>query len=299
MPHRFNRASGKGLPDPPHAFVPAKVLLSGALALACLTVHAAQGQVFRWHDARGQVHYGDRPAPGADRLPLAADAVQTPALSGRVAKVYDGDTIELDSGDKIRLLGINTPEVAHRGRRTEAGAEEAKAWLAGKLAGRTVCLEFDATPRDKYGRRLAHVFLADGTHINLALIREGLATTDIFPPDLKYVNVMLEAEREAQRANRGLWSMAAYQPRPASGAREESGWQRLVGDVASTIAGRGQTRLVLRDRLEIRIPGKDLHLFPSIRSYLGRRVEVRGWVAYRKGKLSVTVRHPSALVRLD
>lgn len=299
MPHRFNRASGRGLPDRPHVFAPAKALLSGALALACLTVHAAPGGVFRWHDAQGHVHYGDRPAPGADRLPLASDTVQGPLLSGRVTKIYDGDTIELDNGDKIRLLGINTPEVAHRGSRTEAGAEEAKAWLTGKLAGRTVRLEFDATPKDKYGRRLAHVFLADGTHINLALIRAGLATSDIFPPSLKYVDVLLEAEREAQRAHRGLWAMAAYQPRPASEASEDAGWQRLVGFVISVAVSRGQAHLVLREGLEIRIPEKDLRLFPPIALYRGRRVEVRGWVAYRKGKLSVTVRHPGALVRLD
>lgn len=299
MPYRFNRAAGKGLDHPPPPKLPAGALLALALATAIPCAQSAPGGVFRWQDAQGRVHYGDRPTPGADRLPLVSDPVPMSALSGRVAKVYDGDTIELHNGDKVRLLGINTPEVTHYGSPAEAGAQEAKTWLERKLAGRAVRLESDVDPKDRYGRHLAHIFLADGTHINLALIREGLATTDIFPPNLKYVNELLGAEREAQRGGRGLWSMAAYQARPASEASADSGWQRLTGLVVAAETDSGQPRLMLKEGLEVRIPRKNLRLFPPLADYRGKRVELRGWVTRRKGKLSVTVRHPGALVRLD
>lgn len=267
--------------------------------LFTLTAAACCGEVYRWRDDRGHAHYSDRPKAGADRI-----AVQAPPPSSssqalvRVVKVYDGDTIVLDGGDKVRLLGINTPEVAGHRKSEEAGGEEAKAWLRREIQGRRVRVEQDVSTRDKYQRLLAHVFREDGTHINLALVDAGLATTDIHPPNLKYVNLLVEAERRAERAQRGIWNLAEYQAKVVEFTRNRklSGWQRLVGKPIAVEKGRGYWRLQFPDQFSVRIPEEHLSLFPPLHTYLHQMIEARGWVSHRGDRYSVLVRHPSALI---
>lgn len=272
-----------------------RFLLIVIFATVCLNAQAAPGDVFTWRDEHGRTHYGDHPAEGAQRLRIRPPSAA--AANARVARVYDGDTIQLENGDKVRLLGVNTPEVGHRGKAAEAGGDEARKWLTERLAGHTVRLEADTTPMDKYHRRLAHVFLADGTHINLALVREGLATTDFFPPDLKYVDQLVSAERQAERERRGLWALDAYRPRPAGAPAEVAGWQRLVGTVVAVNSGKRYARLRMREPLEIHIANTDLPRFPPLESYTGQALEVRGWARRKGAGYAVNVRHPSALVK--
>lgn len=267
-------------------------LLAGVAATGCA------GEVYRWRDDRGQVHYSDRPVPGADRIAIQASAPAT-VTAERVAKVYDGDTIALEGGEKVRLLGINTPEIGGGRKAEEAGGEEAKAWLKQKIEGRRVRLEQDAATRDKYRRLLAHVFAEDGTHINLALVEAGLATTDIYPPNLKYVDALSAAERRAEKEKLGLWALPDYQPKPIASLKTQRpfGWQRLVGKPYALAESRNYRRLLFDDQFEVHIPKEDLGLFPSLQGYLAETLEVRGWVSRRAGVYSVLVRHPSALVK--
>jgi len=261
-------------------------------------------EVYRWTDDRGAAHFGDRPRAGAEKLRIretAPPAGNPVTGSGwvRVKKVYDGDTVILDNGDKVRLLGLNTPEVAGSYRDEEPGGPQARQWLLGKIAGLLVRLETDAERKDRYGRTLAHVFTADGTHINLALVKAGLATTDVFPPNLKYVDVMSAAERDAERNRAGIWGMREYQPQPVErlNRSEALGWQRLVGTATALADGRNYAGLRFGERLEVRIPKPNLRLFPPVSSYVGQKLEVRGWLSHRARKPAVWVRHPSALVK--
>ena len=283
----------------PAAPTPGKPWLIALMALL-LALHATAcgNDAYRWRDARGQTHYSDR--PGADRVMVKT----TPPASGaattvQVAKVYDGDTITLEDGEKVRLLGINTPEIQGRHKTGEAGGEQARAWLKRTIAGRRVRIEQDVVTRDRYQRLLAHLFAEEGIHINLALVEAGLATTDIHPPNVKYVDTLVAAERRAEQENRGLWALPEYQPKPVELVKDRRlrGWQRLFGKPYAVQEGRGYWRLLFNDRLEVRIPKDSLSVFPPLQSYLHQVIEVRGWASRRGDGHAILVRHPSALIR--
>jgi len=114
-----------------------------------------------------------------------------------VAEVIDGDTIELDSGQTIRLLGINAPD------RGEKGYEEAKEYLTDLIDGEPIFLEYDSYQDDKYGRLLAYVFEKCSTSlgckngkrlINWVLIKKGYAEVTIYKDraKLKYQDILLD-----------------------------------------------------------------------------------------------------------
>jgi micrococcal nuclease len=119
----------------------------------------------------------------------------------QVRQVVDGDTVELADGRRVRYLGVNTPEQG------QPFYEEAKRFNADLVANKMVRLEFDVDTVDQYGRTLAHVFVGD-THVNLELIRQGYANLYTVPPNVKYSDEFLAAEREAREARRGLWAQS-------------------------------------------------------------------------------------------
>ena len=123
-----------------------------------------------------------------------------------VVRVVDGDTIWVAPEERVRLIGIDTPEVGWYGGRAECYGEEVGLFMRGLLEGERVRLEYDEELRDRYGRTLAHVYLEDGRMVNLLLIRRGYATVSIFDPNDRYEGRLRIAEREAQEARRGLWS---------------------------------------------------------------------------------------------
>jgi micrococcal nuclease len=139
---------------------------------------------------------------------VSCDNLQTPQASPKtgtgiqVRHVVDGDTIELADNRQVRYLGINTPE------RDQPFYEEAKQFNANLVSDKLVQLEFDMDTIDRYGRTLAHVFVG-GTHVNLELIRQGYANVYTVPPNLKYNDAFLAAEREAREHQRGLWAQSS------------------------------------------------------------------------------------------
>jgi len=253
---------------------------------------AAEG-VYRWKDANGGVHYADQPVAGADRVVLAP--VPQPAY--RVKRVYDGDTLQLENGDKVRLLGINTPEIESLRKSGEPGGEEARLWLQHRLSGQTVKLEEDTELRDHYGRRLAHLYTDSGEHINLSLVREGLAFVDIHPPNVKHAAVLVDAERQAEKKRAGLWQRPEYAVREMSAIREPfaRSWQRLMGRVERMENTRAYRSLIFAGGFEARIPRANLGLFPDLSIYIGKHLEVRGWVYRYHDHYATQLRHPTAL----
>ncbi len=109
----------------------------------------------------------------------------------------------LKSEEKVRLVGINCPESAKR------GGPSATARLAALVLDRPVILEVAFQSRDRYGRLLAGVYLADGkTLVQELLVRDGFCRTLVVPPDVDYVEQLRAAKTEAQRAERGIWARA-------------------------------------------------------------------------------------------
>lgn len=132
------------------------------------------------------------------------------ALEGRtprmVARVIDGDTIELDGGERVRLIGINAPEYELWKPRIDPYGKEslgcAKRWMDHKK----VLLENDVERLDKYGRTLAYVFSEDGDFINRALVAEGCAKVRYYAPNGRYYKILKEAEKNAKAEHKGLWA---------------------------------------------------------------------------------------------
>ncbi len=121
-----------------------------------------------------------------------------------VTRVTDGDTIILDGNEKVRLIGIDTPETVHPKKPVEYFGKQASQFTKNTCEGRLVRLEYDQERVDKYGRTLAYVYLENGTFLNAEIIKQGygFAYTQ-FP--FKYMGTFVQYERKARRGNKGLW----------------------------------------------------------------------------------------------
>ena len=119
-----------------------------------------------------------------------------------VTRVIDGDTITIDTGHRVRYIGLDTPEVY-----PVQEAYGMEAWQANRklVEGKKVRLERDVSETDKYGRLLRYVYV-DDTLVNAELVRLGLAEARAYPPDTKYQDTLEQLEREARQAGRGMWA---------------------------------------------------------------------------------------------
>lgn len=156
-----------------------------------------------------KVHPADpaAPAPAALSAPAAPAAPASPAAPLRtVVRVVDGDTVVLDGNEKVRLIGINTPETVDPRRPVQKFGKEASARTKALLDGKRVRAEYDVERKDRYGRTLCYLFLEDGTFVNLSLVEDGYATAYRYPPNVKFAEKFRDAERRAREAGRGLWA---------------------------------------------------------------------------------------------
>jgi micrococcal nuclease len=124
-----------------------------------------------------------------------------------VTGVVDGDTVEVTwpgGRDRVRLLGVDTPETVHPDRPVECFGPEASAFTKHRLLGQRVTLSFDRVRRDPYGRLLAYVELG-GRRFNDELLAGGYARLLVIPPNGVHARAMLDLELAARTASRGLW----------------------------------------------------------------------------------------------
>lgn len=117
----------------------------------------------------------------------------------KIHKFVDGDTfwVKVENGktEKIRLIGVDTPEVKWEGLTEEQpGGKEASDYIKNLLKGKKVLLEFDVQKYDQYGRTLAYVYLEDSTFLNAHLLEMGLARMATFPPNVRYVERFTEIQ---------------------------------------------------------------------------------------------------------
>jgi micrococcal nuclease len=135
-----------------------------------------------------------------------------------VKRVVDGDTLELESGERVRLIGIDTPEM-HESKKLYKDAQRtqqdittiqklglrAYEFTKDLVEGKRVSLEFDLEKYDRYKRLLAYVYLKDGTFVNAEIVKAGYASLMTFPPNVKYADLFLKLYREARENRKGLW----------------------------------------------------------------------------------------------
>jgi micrococcal nuclease len=131
------------------------------------------------------------------------------AVPARVQRVSDGDTFVADvkgRRERVRVIGVDTPESVAPNRPDEPFGEEASDFAKHHLDGETVRLAGDAEPRDRYGRMLAYVWLEDGTFWNALLVAEGYAQQLTIPPNVTYAGLFRRLAAEARQEDRGLWA---------------------------------------------------------------------------------------------
>ena len=132
-----------------------------------------------------------------------------PSRAARCVRVIDGDTILLERGERVRLIGVDTPEIAHPHRpEKEIGekfGKEASAFTKRLAEGKPVRLEFGREREDAYGRTLAYVYLEDGTLLNAELIRQGFGAAYTRYP-FRFEEDFILLEREARQNGRGMWA---------------------------------------------------------------------------------------------
>ena len=137
-----------------------------------------------------------------------------PPQEALVSQVIDGDTLILEGGLRVRLLGIDAPEMEREGRPAEFLAHKAKAALTDLTRGQRLRLEYDQLRYDHYGRLLAYLFSPDNTLVNAELVRQGLALVYFHPPNVRYRDTLLAAQQEAMSAQRGVWPERLKQDEP-------------------------------------------------------------------------------------
>lgn len=142
-------------------------------------------------------------------------------MEATVQRVVDGDTVELSTGEKVRLIGVDTPETVKPNHPVEPYGKEASDFSKQLLTGQKVTLKFDVEPYDKYKRLLAYMYLQDGTFVNEKLVRDGYARIMTIPPNVANADLFLEAEREARENNRGLWGKSAQNPSASTPSAEK------------------------------------------------------------------------------
>jgi micrococcal nuclease len=136
-----------------------------------------------------------------------------------VKRAVDGDTLLLENGERVRLIGIDTPEL-HESKKLYRDAQRsgediktiqglgkrAAEFTKDLVEGKRVRLEFDVDRYDKYKRLLAYVYLVDdGTFVNAKIVEEGYASLMTYPPNVKHADEFVKLYREARENNRGLW----------------------------------------------------------------------------------------------
>jgi len=145
------------------------------------------------------------PLPPIDKPVIVPTPTVTPTSTPKpinvfkIKRVIDGDTFILEDDSKVRLIGINAPDGDN------CFALEATDKVIGLLEGKEVVLEKDITDKDKYDRLLRYAYI-DDVFINGYLVIEGYAQVATYPPDIKYKDILLEAQKVAQENNSGLWS---------------------------------------------------------------------------------------------
>ncbi len=234
--------------------------------------------------------------------PVSADGCQPPANTTlvKVRHVQDGDTFVLADNTRVRLIGINTPELGRDDQPAQPLSIRARDRVRQLLfqSGNHAQILVGQQPKDKHKRQLTHLWLTDGRNLTAVLLEAGLGWQVAIPPNVRFKNCYAAAESSARQDRKGVWKENGYYNRPAAGlSLKDTGFQHVKGRIIRVNHGGGATWINLEGRFAIRIPDNSRQWFTQMpdSSWIGRELEVRGWAYQVRGELRVTVEHPAML----
>ncbi len=213
-----------------------------------------------------------------------------------VKKVFDGDTVALADGRRVRLLGINAPELGHNGAPDQPYAQAARKALQTFLNdGQPVALLYDRERRDRYGRELAHLYRHDGANAETHLLRQGLAYHIAILPNITLADCLATVAEVARGQQRGLWRDS--RAIPAKDVKE-GGYQRVTGRIAEIKFAKtwwveldGGVTGVINPAAQASFSRSD------VEGWRGQTVEISGWVyagknpRYARWRMSLPTPH--------
>ena len=236
--------------------------------------------------------------------PSAAWALE-PGGEGRCVAVIDGDTLVLEDGQEVRLVGIQAPKLPLGRPDVKAWplAEEAKAALERLALGETLKLVFGGRQMDRHGRLLAHLYGANGEWLQGELLEAGLARVYSFADNRALITEMLALEAEARAAGRGIWAEPYYRIRtPDEAATHVGSFQLVEGRVVDAALVKGKAYLNFgadwRTDFTVALPASALKLFATAgldpEAFEGRILRVRGWIKSFNGPM-IEATHPEQI----
>ena len=239
----------------------------------------------------------------------AASAELVTGKSGLVVEIVDGDTLVLEDGTQVRLVGIQAPKLPLGRPGFEAWplADAAKAALGDIALGARVTLSYGGLRMDRHGRALAHLHDGNGLWLQGELLRRGLARVYSFRDNRALIAEMLVLEAAARAARRGIWNHPFYAVREARpSALEIDRFTLVEGLVVAVAIVRKRAYLNFgadwKTDFTISIAPRDRRLFEregiDLEALEGRVVRVRGWVESWNGPM-IKVTHPEQIEVLD
>ena len=223
--------------------------------------------------------------------------------SATVRSVYDGDTLTLTDGRRVRLIGVNTPEM-NQGRNPQALAIEARNHLRKLLfmAQNRVLLKVGKDTHDRHERLLAHLYLQDGRSLAEELVKKGYGWVVAVGENTSAAACLKLAENLARNNKKGVWSRPKFQATAAKNLKlRMRGFKLIHGRVTRVNESLKAIWLHLDNKLSLRISKSALQYFPVKPSsqWIGTLLEARGWLYASKGKLSMNIYHPATLQQID
>ena len=210
--------------------------------------------------------------------------------------VIDGDTVKLENGQSLRLIGIDTPEIGRDGKAHETGAVDARKFLKRlMLKPGGISVVYDIEGKDRFGRLLGHLFINREINIQALILTEGYATPFTVPPNLAFIDCYQTSSRQAITDKQGLWALPQYQVIVAGKLQNhDRGYRRVFGKVTRIGQGRTSLWINLSNEFAIRIVRSDIEHFKGLDldSLAGKYIEVKGIIYQRSKQLRMRIRHP-------
>lgn len=243
----------------------------------------------------------------APAMPRAADWLRATeaARAGNVARAVDGDTLVLETGIQVRLVGLQAPKLplGRAGFAKWPLADEAKAALESLTLGKALTLSYGGQRIDRHGRLLAHLADGSGRWIQGAMLEAGMARVYSFADNRARIAEMLERERAARAARRGIWAHPFYAVRtPEEAGRHVGSFQIVEGRVLSAAVVRQRGYLNFgpdwKTDFTVSVTPRDARRFRAagvdIAGLGGRSVRVRGWLRRYNGPM-IEATHPEQI----
>ncbi len=237
-----------------------------------------------------------------------ADGTLAAGEIARVVEVIDGDTVLLDDGSEVRLVGLQAPKLAlgRAGFEDWPLADAAQDALAALVLDREVQLLFGGRRMDRHGRHLAHLTVG-GTWVQGRLLEQGMARVYSFADNRALAAEMLALERAARAAHRGIWGDPWYAVRAAAATGADcDSYQLVEGTVLAVARVNGRAYLNFgadwKTDFTLTLDAGALRLFDAEgvppEAFENRRIRVRGWVESFNGPM-IEITHPEQIEVLD